>query len=290
MIKLPGSKSISQRALIANWLTGSKTKIENLNDGEDVKLLEKALKGGKNLGNNATGYTFLKAIGFENLKTSKRLEERLQNRVTSQNESAEIIRAFIKKIPYTKKIIGYPALTKKVLSDFKKRPKVYKIENDFSAAAPFFLWSFLNKKKLEMHLPKKSLQPDSKIPEYFLKKWTSVDVKKFPDGVLSLMVAAPFLGRKVTFKNAEILNKKESERAKEIAKFLRKLGAKVEDGIDLTVYPIKNFVPKRIKISPKNDHRLAMNFAMIPGVEVTNKNCVKKSFPNFWEEFKKLKA
>lgn len=294
MIQLPGSKSISQRALIANWLMGSKTKIENLNEGEDVKILQRALKNkSANFKNNATGYTLLKAA-FEELeikfdfKISKRLEARLKNRVTSQNESAEIIRSFIKKIPHTKKVSGYPALTKKVLSDFKKSPKIYKVENDFSAAAPFFLWSFLNKKKLEMDLPKKSLQPDSKIPEYFSKKWTKLDVKKFPDGVLSLMIAAPFFGRKVTFKNAAILNKKESERTKEIAKLLRKLGAQVEEGKDLTVYPIKNFTPKKIKVNPKNDHRLAMNFAMIAGVEITNKNCVKKSFPNFWEEFKKL--
>lgn len=295
MINLPGSKSISQRALIAKWLTGSKTKIDNLNEGYDVKLLAKALKGGKNLGNNATGYTLLKAA-FEakgiktDFKISKRLEQRLKNRVTSQNESAEIIRAFIKKTSYKKKVVGYPALTKKVLSDFKKRPKTYKIENDFSAAAPFFLWSFLNGKVLKMDLPKKSLQPDSKISKYFNSKWSSIDVKKFPDGVLSLMIASPFFGRKVTFKNAEVLNKKESERTKEIAKFLRRLGAKVKEGKDLTVYPVENFKPLKFKVNPKNDHRLAMNFTMIPGIEVTNKNCVKKSFPGFWEEFKKLKA
>jgi len=70
-IHLPFSKSISNRALILNWLTGKKTALHNLSDADDTILLKKILdetgkaESGKriiNAGNAGTVYRFLTAL------------------------------------------------------------------------------------------------------------------------------------------------------------------------------------------------------------------------------------
>jgi 3-phosphoshikimate 1-carboxyvinyltransferase len=55
-----------------------------------------------------------------------------------------------------------------------------------------------------------------------------------------------------------------------------------------------NPVPLRgARLDVHDDHRLAMSFALIglrvPGVEVENPECVRKSFPEFWTEFDRLR-
>jgi 3-phosphoshikimate 1-carboxyvinyltransferase len=46
------------------------------------------------------------------------------------------------------------------------------------------------------------------------------------------------------------------------------------------------------KIETYNDHRMAMSFAIAGlvarGIEISDKKCVDKSFPAFWEELKKI--
>jgi 3-phosphoshikimate 1-carboxyvinyltransferase len=46
------------------------------------------------------------------------------------------------------------------------------------------------------------------------------------------------------------------------------------------------------KIETYNDHRIAMSFAVAGlvarGIEISDKKCVDKSFPSFWEELKKI--
>ena len=62
-IKVPTSKSITQRALLANFLSGNKGKIINALISEDTKYLQAALKkrlrGKIYLGNNGTALRFL---------------------------------------------------------------------------------------------------------------------------------------------------------------------------------------------------------------------------------------
>ncbi|MFZ3055715.1 MAG: hypothetical protein WA098_03070, partial [Smithella sp.] len=46
------------------------------------------------------------------------------------------------------------------------------------------------------------------------------------------------------------------------------------------------------KIETYNDHRMAMSFAIAGlvagGIEISDKKCVDKSFPTFWEELRKI--
>jgi 3-phosphoshikimate 1-carboxyvinyltransferase len=47
-------------------------------------------------------------------------------------------------------------------------------------------------------------------------------------------------------------------------------------------------------IETYDDHRIAMSFALaglkVPGVVIRDPDCVKKSFPNYWQVFETLFA
>jgi 3-phosphoshikimate 1-carboxyvinyltransferase len=50
--------------------------------------------------------------------------------------------------------------------------------------------------------------------------------------------------------------------------------------------------PHGADIETYNDHRIAMSFAVAglvtPGIEIRDKKCVDKSFPEFWRELAKI--
>ena len=86
------------------------------------------------------------------------------------------------------------------------------------------------------------------------------------------------------------LKYKESDRINGTAERLRSLGGNVEVGDDsLTIRPAPLAGGT---IDPGNDHRTAMSFAVLglvtPGMKIKNPDCVRKSFPGFWEELEKL--
>lgn len=118
-----------------------------------------------------------------------------------------------------------------------------------------------------------------------------VDMNEVPDMVPTLAVIALFAEGKTSIKNVKHLRYKESDRLKALATELQKLGAEVteyDDGLEI--------LPKEIYIGAEietyDDHRIAMSFAIaglkIHGIKIQNPGCVKKSFPNFWDEFENL--
>ncbi|MHA1796345.1 MAG: 3-phosphoshikimate 1-carboxyvinyltransferase, partial [Promethearchaeota archaeon] len=69
-------------------------------------------------------------------------------------------------------------------------------------------------------------------------------------------------------------------------RYLTNLGAKVilSDSF-LIIEPQESY--HGILVDPQNDHRIAMGFSIaglrIDGMEIQDPDCVKKSFPNFFE-------
>lgn len=119
----------------------------------------------------------------------------------------------------------------------------------------------------------------------------SVDMNEMPDMVPTLAVVALFAEGKTSIKNVKHLRYKESDRLTALATELRKLGAEVTEYDDgLEILPKGKYIGAEIETY--DDHRIAMSFAIaglkIPGIKIHNTGCVKKSFPNFWEEFEKL--
>ena len=71
---------------------------------------------------------------------------------------------------------------------------------------------------------------------------------------------------------------------------LSKLGIEARETPDGLV--IRGGAPRGAGIHTYNDHRIAMSFAVAglktPGVTIEDPDCVAKSFPEFWEFFRRL--
>ncbi|MCX8057145.1 MAG: 3-phosphoshikimate 1-carboxyvinyltransferase [Ignavibacteria bacterium] len=124
-------------------------------------------------------------------------------------------------------------------------------------------------------------------------KGISIDMHDAPDSVPTLAVVSLFAKGKTKIKNIKNLRYKESDRISALATEIKKLGAEVKEGEDfLEITPSNVYQPATIETY--NDHRIAMSFAlaqlMIPNLKIKNPECVKKSFPNFWFEFNKMRA
>lgn len=117
-----------------------------------------------------------------------------------------------------------------------------------------------------------------------------IDMNAMPDLVPTLAVTAVFARGMTVIRNIGHLRLKESNRIRTLARELRKMGIRVEEGEDWL--RIEGGKAHGAEIETYNDHRLAMSFAIaglvIPGVKIKGEECVNKSFPDFWKTFERL--
>lgn len=118
-----------------------------------------------------------------------------------------------------------------------------------------------------------------------------VDMSQMPDMVPTFAAIALFAHGKTSIRNVAHLRHKESDRLNVIATQWNKLGAKVDELPDgLIIHGGKALGPATV--DPHNDHRIAMALAVIghklQGIKILNPDCVGKSFPSFWELWRKL--
>jgi 3-phosphoshikimate 1-carboxyvinyltransferase len=117
-----------------------------------------------------------------------------------------------------------------------------------------------------------------------------VDMNAMPDAVPALVAVALFATGTTRIRNVAHLRFKESDRLGTLAEQLRMLGAEItvlDDGLDIHPGPLHG-----AQLDPHEDHRLAMMFGLIglrvPGVVVEDPDCVRKSYPRFWDELARL--
>jgi 3-phosphoshikimate 1-carboxyvinyltransferase len=117
-----------------------------------------------------------------------------------------------------------------------------------------------------------------------------IDMNSMPDVVPTLAAAALFAQGETRIRNVAQLRFKESDRLNALVEELGKLGADIsvrDDGLIIRPSPLHG-----ARLDTYDDHRLAMSFSLVglrvPGVQVENPGCVKKSFPTYWNEFAKL--
>jgi 3-phosphoshikimate 1-carboxyvinyltransferase len=115
-----------------------------------------------------------------------------------------------------------------------------------------------------------------------------VDMNAMPDMVPTLAAVALFAKGTTRIRHVEHLRFKESDRLAALGQEFAKLGAQVRitgDGIEIEPVPLHGAL-----LDTHDDHRLAMSFAIIglrvPGVRIGNPECVKKSFPRFWDQLR----
>lgn len=90
-------------------------------------------------------------------------------------------------------------------------------------------------------------------------------------------------------KNAQELRVKESDRISTVVKGLRACGIEVEEFED--GYNVKGGELKEATVDSHGDHRIAMSFIIAGlkcGMNVTDTECIKTSFPNFFELLQKI--
>ncbi|CAL1329389.1 3-phosphoshikimate 1-carboxyvinyltransferase [Candidatus Providencia siddallii] len=190
-------------------------------------------------------------------------------------------------------------------------PNNYYIEGDASSASYFLAAAAIKGGKVRViGVGRNSLQGDIKFAnilkkmgaiirwnnnsiecEKFILKGININMNSTPDIAMTIALVAIFAKGKTIIKNIYNWKIKESDRLHTISTELRKIGAKIKKGNDyIHIYPPKKINYARIKTY--DDHRIAMCFSLIAlsdtPVTILNCNCVKKTFPNYFNEFIKL--
>ena len=116
------------------------------------------------------------------------------------------------------------------------------------------------------------------------------DLNDMPDMVPTLAVLAAFRKGQTIISNVAHLRIKESNRLEAVVAELNRAGIEAREMPGGLV--IQGGTMRTAKIETYNDHRMAMSFAIaglvVRGIEISDKKCVDKSFPQFWEELRKV--
>jgi 3-phosphoshikimate 1-carboxyvinyltransferase len=186
------------------------------------------------------------------------------------------------------------------------------IEGDVSSASYFFLAAALCRGKINIQpIVPGTLQGDIRLLHILEElgckvvrgdQWVEVsgedltpgefsfDLGDMPDMVPTLAVLAAGRPGRTIIINVAHLRIKESNRLEALVRELTKTGIKAQE--TKTGLIIDGGRPHGAEIDTYNDHRIAMSFAVlglaVPGMKIKDPGCVKKSFPGFWEELKKL--
>jgi 3-phosphoshikimate 1-carboxyvinyltransferase len=129
-------------------------------------------------------------------------------------------------------------------------------------------------------------------------KAIDLDCNHIPDAAMTLAILALFAQgetneeRTTTLRNIASWRVKETDRIAAMATELRKVGATVEEGVDyIKITPPAQLTPNAV-IDTYDDHRMAMCFSLVSlanvPIVINDPNCVAKTFPNYFAEFKKL--
>lgn len=188
----------------------------------------------------------------------------------------------------------YIDLTRQVLNLFPnyRSPGTVAVEGDWSNGAFWLAANALGSNLNIGNLCNNSVQGDHKcsilIPK--LQVFSIIDVSNIPDLVPVLAVVAA-ANQGAQFRNIQRLRLKESDRVASTIAMIENLGGKAEANEDtLTVYGTGLLGGT---VDSCNDHRIAMAAAIASTVcnepvTVLGAECVKKSYPKFWEEFTRL--
>lgn len=194
------------------------------------------------------------------------------------------------------------------------RARSFAIEPDATAATYFFAAAAVTGGRIRVDgLSPASAQSDVRFVEVLERmgcgvergpNWISVrgprylhgvdvDLNALPDSALTLAVVALFARGPTAIRNVPNLRLKETDRMAALETELEKLGAQVETtATDLLITPPAQITPARI--ATYDDHRMAMAFAVaglaVEGIVIENPECVRKTFPGFFQELRRLSA
>ncbi len=124
-----------------------------------------------------------------------------------------------------------------------------------------------------------------------LLRGVEVNMNAISDTVQTLAVVALFAEGPTTIRGVAHIRHKETDRIGDLARELRKLGARVEEldaGLRIHPGPLRG-----AELDTYNDHRMAMSLALaglkIPGVVIRNPGCTVKTYPHFFQDLAALR-
>ena len=170
------------------------------------------------------------------------------------------------------------------------------VEGDWSNAAFWLCASRMCGGSIEVTgLNEASVQGDRAVKELIdeiSEGKAVIDARNVPDLVPALAVLASSARGRTLFTHAERLRIKESDRIKAAVSMLKALGAdcrETSDGLEVT----GTGKLSGGSVSSFNDHRIAMSAAIAASickseVIIDGAEAVKKSYPDFWMDFRKL--
>ena len=187
---------------------------------------------------------------------------------------------------------------------------VYTVEGDYSGAAFLLAAAAISGGEITVrHLATPSLQGDAAIAGILEQCGATVernidelrlaggpvravelDMNHVPDLVPVTAVVCMFAEGVSRLRNIAHLAYKESDRLEALIGNAARLGGYIyRDNNDLVIEPRPLH---GACIDSHGDHRIAMSFALaglrVPGIEITQPECVEKSYPDFWPTFHSL--
>lgn len=172
----------------------------------------------------------------------------------------------------------------------------YTVEGDYSQAAFFLSANYIGNDIDIKGLDENSLQGDKEILKWLevLKNDENkvIDATNCPDIIPILTVCAALTKGKTEIINAGRLRIKECDRLTAISTQLNKLGADIiEHEESLTINGVDSL--NGGYVDSFKDHRISMSLAIASSrckddIIIKDYMCVKKSYPHFYEDFKKL--
>lgn len=174
-----------------------------------------------------------------------------------------------------------------------KSPGSIELEGDWSAAAFWLTANFLGS-NINVSGVGNSLQGDRRIVDMLrtMRGGLVIDAAQIPDLVPILSVAAAACRGSVKIVNAYRLTLKESNRIETTVRMLKDLGGNVEESADgLIIHGTGRL--RGGTCEGFGDHRIVMSAAIASlicerSVSINGAEAVSKSYPAFWDEFKRL--
>lgn len=196
--------------------------------------------------------------------------------------------------------------------------KTIVVESDWSSASYYFSYSALSENsRLEISSYKQnSLQGDSVLVEIYknlgvetsfksnsliLENVGEINKEYFkelnlvnaPDIAQTIVVTCFGLGIECYLTGLHTLKIKETDRLVALKTEIEKMGGEVEITNETLHLKSSNFVKENIIIDTYDDHRMAMAFAPLAlkvPLQINEPEVVSKSYPTFWEDFKKISS
>lgn len=193
------------------------------------------------------------------------------------------------------------------------RGRRYRIEGDYSSAAFFFAAAAIGGGRVTVtNLSPRSPQGDRRFPDILAEmgcrvscgegqvtvaggplRGAIVDMGDYPDIVQPLAVAAAFAAGQTRIHNIGHLRFKESDRIRQTAQELSKMGVEVQ--VTGETLEVRGGRPHGAEIDAHGDHRMAMSFAVAglfaSGQTIINgAETVSKSYPGFFADLASLGA